>query len=190
MSTDDVNPSHLTENDVGAYLGHELTGDPLRRVELHLARCAACRDEVIEATEILRPSRKVRWPVFVPAAAAAAVIILFLGWPQNEGTPTSPPQHREPPLVVATIPAPIAPVGPVAEVGELVWSRAAGADRYRLSLYDESGSVLWRETTADSLLPLPDSVLIETGRTYLWKVEARVGWDVWESSELTEFRLR
>jgi hypothetical protein len=93
-------------------------------------------------------------------------------------------------VVVATVPAPIAPIGPVGEVGQLVWSRVAGADRYRLTLYDEVGSVLWRETTTDSLLTLPDSVLIETGRAYLWKVEARVGWDVWESSELTEFRLR
>ena len=187
MRTDNQGLSHLTEDEIVAYLGHELTGDPLRRAELHLARCAVCREEVIEATEILRPSRRARWPVLAPAAAAAAVVILFLGWPPK---PTSPPQHRESPLVVATVPAPIAPVGPVAEVGELVWSRVAGADRYRLTLYDETGSLLWRETTTDSLLTLPDSVLIETGQAYLWKVEARVGWDVWESSELTEFRLR
>lgn len=190
VPTHDLSSSHLTEDEVVAYLGHRLAGEPLRRVELHLARCADCRQEVIEATEIMRSARRVRWPVMVPAAAAAAVALLFLGWPQNGGTPTRPAQHRESPLVVTTVPAPVAPLGVVADVEQLVWSRVASADRYRLTLYDEAGSVLWRETTTDSLLSLPDSVPIEAGRVYLWKVEARVGWDVWESSELTEFRVR
>ena len=190
MSTEHSSYKHLTEEEIASYLGREVAGDPLRRVELHLAQCAACREEVIETTEILRPARRVRWAVLAPAAAAAAAILLFIGWPQDGGSPTGPPQHRESPAVLSVVPAPIAPIGAVADVGQLVWSRVVGADRYRLTLYNEAGSVLWRETTTDSLLTLPDSVLIETGRPYLWKVEARVGWDVWESSELTEFRLR
>ncbi len=32
MDADGVNQSHLTEDEVVAYLGHELTAEPLRRV--------------------------------------------------------------------------------------------------------------------------------------------------------------
>jgi len=49
--------------------------------------------------------------------------------------------------------------------------------------------VLWRATTVDSLVSIPDSVVIEEGEVYLWRVEGRVGWDVWEASELTRFQL-
>lgn len=190
MATEGVNPVHLQENQIVAYLGHELTGENLVQAELHLAQCAACRAEVIEATEILRPSRRVRWPILAPVAAAAAAILLFVVWPQIGGTPTSPSQYRESPAAAAVVPTAIAPIGPAREVREFVWSRAVDADQYRLTLYDADGSVIWRETTADSLLPPPDSVPLRPGRQYLWKIEARVGWDVWESSELTEFRLQ
>jgi hypothetical protein len=43
--------------------------------------------------------------------------------------------------------------------------------------------------TVDSLLAFPDSVALRDGTLYLWRVEARVGWDVWESSDLVEFRV-
>jgi hypothetical protein len=58
-----------------------------------------------------------------------------------------------------------------------------------MTLYDAEGSVAWRATTVDSIISLPDSVALQADRPYLWKVEARVGWDVWESSDLIEFRV-
>jgi hypothetical protein len=190
VATEEGSMSHLLEDQIAGYLGHTLAGESLVQVELHLARCAACRAEVIEATEILRPSRRVRWPILAPVAAAAAAIVLFVTWPQPGGTPLAPSQFREVPAAPATVPTVIAPIGPARQIREFVWTRAIDADQYRLTLYDGEGSVIWRETTTDSLLQAPDSVPLRPGRQYLWKVEARTGWDVWESSELTPFQLQ
>ena len=36
---------------------------------------------------------------------------------------------------------------------------------------------------------LPKSVVLNPGSRYLWRLEARVGWDMWEASELIEFHI-
>jgi len=184
------NLSHPTDDELVAYLGHELKGEDLRGVELHLAYCETCRQEVIDAKEILRIPRRFRWAVLAPVAAAAAVVLLFLSWPQPDGLPTNEPVHRQTPVEFGVAPTPVSPIGSAGEVGTLVWTRVSGADRYRLTLYDAEGTVLWRATTPDSSIAVPDSVVFQEGRLYLWRVEARVGWDVWETSDLAEFRLQ
>lgn len=191
MPIEDMSPVHLHEEQVVAYLGHGLAGERLEQVELHLAQCAECRAEVMEATEILRARRRRGWPpILAPiAAAAAAAILLFSVWPQVAGSPTPASQHRDSPVAGAVTPVVISPIGPANNVRAFVWSRTAGSDQYRLTLYDEEGSVLWKGTTTDSLLQPPDSVPLEPGHQYLWKVEARVAWDTWESSELTPFQV-
>ena len=190
MDADAVNQSHLTENQVVAYLGHELKDQPLRQVEQHLARCSECRDEIVEARQILGQPRRSHWSLLAPVAAAAA-IVLFIVWPVNQDTQPGPPQHRDAPLsgVATSAPSPITPVGPAIRLEEMVWSRVGDADRYRLTLYDADGDVVWRATTTDTSVPFPDSVELQRSRPYLWKVEARVGWDVWQSSDLTRFEL-
>ena len=150
-------------------------------MEQHLARCSLCREEIVEAREILgRPRpRRSRWPVLAPVAAAAAAIVLVVVWPGNPDPQPRDPQHRDTPGVAPAAPAPIAPVGSAIQLDEMVWSRVARADRYRLTLYDSDGDVVWRATTTDTSVPFPDSVELQQSRPYLWKVEARVGWDVW-----------
>ncbi len=189
MVEEDRNLQHPTDDEILAYLGHELEGDGLRRVELHLARCSDCRREVIDAKEVLKTPRRVRWPVLAPLAAAAAAVLLFLSWPGGNDLPTGQPVHRETPAELGATPSPVSPIGMVGEVETFVWARVSGADRYRVTLFDAEGTVAWRATTVDSLIPRPDSVALRRGSLYLWKVEARVGWDVWESSDLIEFRL-
>ena len=192
MDADSVTQSHLTEAEVVAYLGHELTDHPLRQVEQHLAGCSECRDEIVEAREILAQPRRSRWRVLAPVAAAAAAIVLFIVWPVNPDTQPGPSQHRDAPLsgVAASAPSLITPVGPAIRFEEMVWSRVGDADRYRLTLYDDGGVVIWRATTADTSVPFPDTLELQQSLPYLWKVEARVGWDVWQSSDLTQFELR
>ena len=181
--------SHPTDEEIAAYLGHELSGEARRGVELHLAQCAACRQEVVDATEILKTPRRVHWRALAPVAAAAAVILLFISWPQGERPLTDLLPHRDSPAAAEVAPVPISPIGPTPEVAALVWNRVAGADQYRTTLYSAEGSVMWRETTTDSSVAVPDSISFQPGLSYLWKVEGRVGWDLWESSELFEFRV-
>ena len=65
----------------------------------------------------------------------------------------------------------------------------AGADRYRVTLFDGGGRVLFETQLADTLAALPDSILLDPGRPYLWKVEARTGWQRWSASGLVEFSI-
>jgi hypothetical protein len=183
---------HLTEDQLVAFLGHQLRAEERRDVELHLARCTECRDELVAVTEILQPDRKGRripWRILAPVAAAAAAVTLVVAGPWNLVGPDDSPQHRDAPAQASTVPTPVAPLGAVSEVEQLIWLGVDGADRYRLTLYDSEGEVVWKATTTDTLVQLPDSVVLNAGSRYLWQLEARVGWDLWEASDLIDFQI-
>ena len=114
------------------------------------------------------------------------LVLLLLTWPpaDNRG-----PGHRAPPPATATTPVPLAPIGPVADAAILRWSAVAGADRYRVTLFDAGGRVVYEARLPDTVAALPDSIVLAPGRTYLWKVEARTGFDRWAASELVEFSI-
>jgi hypothetical protein len=99
------------------------------------------------------------------------------------------PQHRDTPAQTALVPTAVAPLGTVSAVEQLVWHGVDGADRYRLTLYDSDGEVLWKAATPDTVIDLPESIELSAGSRYLWRLEARVGWDMWEASELIDFQI-
>jgi hypothetical protein len=196
MSDDTVDrrerDEHLSEDEVVAFLAHELRGKGLRAAERHLAVCDECRDELVAVNEILAPRRSDRaipWRVLVPTAAAAAVALLALAGPLRERVRELEPRHRDAPSQIAQVPTPVAPLGAVERVDHLLWRTVAGADQYRLTLFDADAAVLWRTTTSDTIAALPDSVPLSPGARYLWRLEARVGWDLWEESDLVEFTI-
>jgi hypothetical protein len=80
-------------------------------------------------------------------------------------------------------------VGEVAAAPLLRWAAVDGADRYRVTLFDAGGGVLYESELGDTLTALPDSVELTPGRRYLWKVEARTDFDRWVGSELVEFSI-
>jgi hypothetical protein len=58
-----------------------------------------------------------------------------------------------------------------------------------VTLFDESGDVLWESALADTVAGLPGDVALEPGRDYFWIVSARMGFDRWETSALAQFSL-
>ena len=42
---------------------------------------------------------------------------------------------------------------------------------------------------SDTVALFPDSIALVPGASYLWKVDARTGFDRWAASELTEFSI-
>lgn len=72
---------------------------------------------------------------------------------------------------------------------DLRWSPVAGADRYRVTVFDATGGVVYASESADTVLAFPDSITLVPGASYLWKVDARTGFDRWATSELAEFRV-
>jgi anti-sigma factor RsiW len=164
----------------------------------HLAVCPHCRAAVASVARLLAdPAVRSAVPdsldqpwrrfarVAVPLAAAAMLLVVF-ALPRR-GEDVAPP-HRGTPTT-ATTPMLVSPVGIVAEGNVLQWTTVPGADRYRLTLFDAQSRIVFSEETADTLVVLPDSTLLEPGRQYLWMVEARTGWDRWSASAPVTFSV-
>ena len=169
----------------------------------HLLSCARCRSVVQAGGRLLadaalapelsgaaRPSAASRWRGWsLPLGLAAAAALLLLLLVPRRGDDGSTLGLRDTTLTSAGAPVPIAPRGSVPRVDRLVWSRVPRAERYRVRLYDNEGAVLWTVETADTLVALPDSVVLSSRVTYFWKVEAQTEWRRWAASDLVEFRL-
>ena len=167
----------------------------------HLAACERCRKTVasvaraladpelaaeIRAVDEVPASPVRRWvPAALGVGAVAALLLLII--PPKLEDPESP--HRAPPITAAPAPQALAPVGHVSRAEKLRWTPVEGADRYRVTLFDEDGSVRYEAEQADTSVTLPPSVTLVPGRTYAWRVDARLGFDRWASSELVEFSV-
>jgi len=188
-------PECLDELAIADFIEGRLGPEARAPVVAHLLTCARCRS-VVKATGRLladtavaraTESRWRRWRLPLGVAAAAALVLLL--WPRSTDDSGSTPALREPTLADTVAPIPIAPRGSVAQVDRLVWSSVPRAERYRLRLYDEEGAVLWTVETADTLVVLPDSIVLAPRVTYFWKVEAQTEWRRWVASDLVEFQL-
>jgi anti-sigma factor ChrR (cupin superfamily) len=164
----------------------------------HVAGCARCVTMVASLARALADSkvaqevaaaegrRKIRlYHIALPAVAAAALLIIVL--PRR--TPDGGAVHRAPTITATAAPVPMSPMGVVAEPGPLRWASVVGAERYRVTLFDATSRVLYERVLSDTEVVLPDSIHLVSGRSYLWKVDARTGWDRWAASSLVEFRV-
>jgi hypothetical protein len=174
--------------------------DAAARAELlpHLGTCPRCRGIVGSVARSLADSgvarqvaalegrgRRRLFRIGLPAAAAAILLAVALPRWVDEMRGG----HRGPPGQGTLAPHPVAPVGTVADATALRWTAVAGANRYRVTLFDAAGRVLYETQRADTVVTLPDSVTLAPGRPYLWMVEARVGWDRWSASDLIRFSI-
>jgi hypothetical protein len=187
----------LDEDTVAALAEGMLHGAARARALGHLAECPRCRTAVASvsralgdpmvAREIatLGAARRQLFRIAVPAAAAAIILLLAMPSPKGDVAP-----HRAPTISAVSSPVPMSPIGIVAAADILRWSSVSGADRYRTTLFDDTGAVVYETQTADTVVALPDSVHLTPSRSYLWKVEARTGWGRWSASELSEFSVR
>lgn len=186
------------DDDTIAALAEGALDDGARAAALpHLAECPRCRAAVASVTRALGDSsvvrelasvrgRRRRFHIAVPAAAAAIIALLVTPWRNDDGAP----QHRAPTITAVSSPVLMSPVGIVAGADILRWSSVSGADRYRTTLFDDAGTVVYETQTTDTVVALPDSIHLTTSRSYLWKVEARSGWGRWSASDLIEFSIR
>jgi hypothetical protein len=193
-------PDCLDPGTVAAVADGALDGKPRERAFDHVARCAHCQAAIASLARALGSpvvareigsghSRWNRLPrIAIPLAAAAMLLVLV--WPgQREDGGEPEPRHRAPTITAAPEPAAMWPLGTVKAAGFLRWGSVSGADLYRVTLFDAEGRVLYESQLADTVAALPDSITLVAGPRYLWKVEARTGWDRWSASRLVEFSL-
>ena len=185
-----MDDDHLTAHDVASYV--DRTASPGRQAGIvaHLARCADCRDEIADVSQVVAaPARGRRRAlhVLLPAAAAAALLLVWTGaerMPRRDAV-----VHREEAVTLSAAPRLRAPLGAVAGPPVFVWTSVAYADRYRVRLHDRNGTNLWEHEGPDTTAAPPSSLVLAPG-AYFWKVEAQTGFERWVSSDLAEFELR
>lgn len=204
-------PQCLDEDTVAAMAEGSLSAEARSRAVAHLATCSLCRGavasvaraladpDVASAAREVDKRRRRRWRRYligIPlgSAAAAAVVLFFLvhASSDREAVTLRGPTHVVLPSVSADAqlaPEPRSPIGAVDRAGIFRWSSVEGADRYRFTLFEQAGSALFETNGPDTTALLPDSVQLRPGRTYLWKVEARTGFDRWSPSPLAEFSI-
>lgn len=193
-------PDCLDDDTIAALA--EGTLEPARHAAAlpHLAACPRCRVAVASVARALgdpsvaRAARAAEargrlrvYRIAAIALPAAAVLALLLVRPRPPEVGV--PIHRAPTITAAPAPAPMSPVGVVSDARTFQWAPVPGADRYRVTLFGAEGRVLYETEVTGAAAALPDTVGLVTGSRYLWKVEARTGFDRWSASELVEFSI-
>jgi hypothetical protein len=166
--------SHLTAEQVAAYLERAVSAAERDAIEAHLSTCDACRSEVVEVARLLRTPRWRRWYVWTPVAAAAAILLLVAG-PQT-GAPGSDIVRRGDrpgegtPRFEVLAPAADQPVAPDSVF--FLWRAAATDAHYRLTVTDMSGGSVHSQESPDTALLLMDSGTLIPDQVYFWYVDA------------------
>lgn len=178
---------HPDANEIAAYVDGGLAGDARRNIQAHLAGCSACRTEVVEVGRVVRsrPALRSRSRMWIPASAAAAIALVWVV--PGVLRDAEPVRHRDEAVTMTPAPRPISPVGSAESPLLMRWSSVPTADRYRVRVFDPSGTMLWERETADTLVRVAASVSLRRGGRYYWKVESHSGFDRWASSDLVEF---
>ncbi len=183
---------HLTGGEVAGYLEGALPPGDRSRVAAHLAACDECCRELIEVAQLLRTQPRLRtrqgiWIAAAGVAAAAAVLLLVLPLPPPQQTES--PGYREP-VVTATVgPVIMAPRGETTAARTMVWTAVPHVERYRLTLFDSTGTVVWESQVSDTSATLPTTIELRPSASYFWQVEAQTGWNRWVKSDLVEFSV-
>lgn len=176
----------------------------------HISECAYCRSRLAATARLLadhaiaseigavqsdtsaRQTARQRWSRStviasgsLVAAAAAAIVLLapIRNFSKNPGNDIT--AHREVAITTTAAPRILSPLNAATLSDSLRWTAIPEADLYRVRVWDQEGTVVWSTETHATALPLPS--VIQIGKSYLWEVGARTGWDRWVSSDFVEF---
>jgi len=209
---------HLDDYTLAGYLEDQVAGQEKQHLVAHLADCPACCEAVASAYAMVQAVAEAEAPLPDPAAvrraerlvtaparesmlealfgrplrlALAAVAVVGLGLVAYLSlAPPDLDRFRTPPTTrtfTATAPEDGAVVA--ARALSFSWSPLRGAMRYRLMLYTDDASVLWQGDSVKGPLALPDTVRLEAGVQYLWRVDALLANGSTTATELYAFTV-
>lgn len=139
---------------------NRLLATPDGRRELDLVRAA------VQAS---RPSRAI--PFRIPLAIAATLAVALLGRAVLRDEPVGD-IRSDPSATTISLLVPSEDLV-LSDSTRFTWTRVPAATSYQPELIDESGLVVWTQTTPDTSLSLPSNITLTPGRTYRWRVVAR-----------------
>lgn len=166
---------HLTVDELVAHLDGTLSRADLTDVELHLAECAVCRDELIATRRLVRSrsgSGRQVWRVGAILLAASLVLSIPIArarFRSDTDTERAMAQSAVPIVIVS----PVEDATVRSDSLRFVWASVHGGVRvqYRVTITDASGGALWRAETEDTTL-VPAGASLHSGTSYLWFVDA------------------
>lgn len=174
MNDRDPSSEHLSPDRVAAYVDRELSEDARRKVEMHLADCDECREEIAAVMSLIRRPRRPTWSYVMLPAAAAAAILLLVALPSRI-------DERDQPTLRSAISEGISAIAVVrpalgenvpADGIELAWRSFTLDAQYNVRLTTADGSEVWRTSTRDTSTTLPSGLSLVPGQTYFWYVDA------------------
>jgi hypothetical protein len=189
--------SHLSGDDVAAFVDGRVSSEQRSGIEAHLAVCADCRAEVVAVSALVESApaavhRRSRWPLVGTGAAAAAAILLFVFLPVTRNRrPTTAAGERAPSNATQTIEI----IGPAPGVQvshdsvRFIWHRDDGSS-YRFFLTDSTGTPHYTTSTNDTTLLLPPTVHLDAGALYFWRVDGLRSDGTSPSSPTAAFTIR
>lgn len=190
--------THLTEDEVASYIDGRLPSEERREIEAHMAECPPCSTRVAEAQALVDNLSDQTAPPLDPdvhrnaeqlgtareketaslglsrsVVAAALVLVLAIGgvgyW-QMRGLNSA--QLRSPAETTVLTAREPADGASVSDRPVFACAPVSNALTYRVTLYAQDGSVLWEADSTATRLPLPSSVPLGSGQTYLWRMGA------------------
>ena len=168
---------HLTAEDVAAFLDRHLTTGERHRVEDHLAHCSRCRAELAAVRKLVKsgpiPERRA-----LRTGLAAAAVIAFLALTLGRmGSGRTEDRVRATPVTTTTGSELITGLHPAdgdtvsSARTALAWRAIGGEPAYRVTITEATGQLVWTNTTTDTSVTLPPT-LLSPHRTYFWYVDA------------------
>lgn len=180
---------HISDAELAAYMDRNVASADRERIESHLADCDECRRHLIEARTVLGGIGRTRTVRIATILAAAAVVLIFVRfemWPTRESAMAPLARGR-------TSSAEITAHGPSGDVSgkglKFVWSPVSGTVSYRITVSRSDGTPLWSQSTMDTAVTLPLSVVLRHGQTHLWVTDALLLDGTTRSTGLREFRV-
>lgn len=186
--------SHLSADDVAAFVDRTMPDDERGEAERHLADCDSCREEVasvarLVATAPKSSTRRAPWRALLPIAAALLVAVMLhvrlapsvVDPTAERGAPTSGSRIV---VVAPTLEAPFTDV-----TRTFMWHAIDGSVGYHVVVKDMSGGIVWITDVADTAVRIPESRLLRTGETYVWRVDGQRADGTSAASAETSFRV-
>jgi hypothetical protein len=180
MGIDSASRAHTESAELAAYLDRRLEPAAVARVEGHLAECRLCRDELLEARLLLdsaaamqEASRRRRTSLVRSWLVAATVVgVAALPLIRRARVTADAPPVRATTSSRATIEV-VAPPGYLVDPATVAftWRPLTGANTYRLTVTDSSGTPLFTATTPDTVVRPPAPGVLVRGVSYLWYVD-------------------
>jgi hypothetical protein len=189
MDPDKYGEGHMSDLEIAAYIDHGLPSSRRDEIEDHLARCAACRDNVVQAQALIsRSDRSRRFAKGVTLVlAAAGIALVAIPSLRTSSTPDRDAMRAGENDSIMKV------YGPIGEVSRppsrFAWGPLQGALSYHITITTIAGASVWSGSSTDTTIVLPAGVTLVPGQRYLWAVDAVTSEGTSHSTGLREFGI-